>query len=62
MILPAHPDVSARWLRLQDQLAQTEDPDERGAIFEEMDEIEYEVGEAYICKMNAGRDAEDPLR
>ena len=52
MILPTHPDASARWLRLQDQLAQTEDHDERDTIFEEMDEIEYDLGEAYLLKLH----------
>ena len=56
MILPAHPDASARWLRLQGQLAQTEDPDERDAILEEMDEIEYGVGEAYIVPLRGDSD------
>ena len=52
MILPLDTDdtSSDRWLRLHDQLTQTEDPDERDAILEEMDEVEYELGEAFLAK------------
>ena len=42
------PPRPPRRLRLHEQLAQTEDPDERDAIFEEMDEIEYDLGESYL--------------
>lgn len=57
MILPAHPEdtPAVRWQRLHEQLGQTEDPDERDAILEELDEIEYELGERYLEELSNRR-------
>ncbi len=51
MILPTNDEGAAwaeRFNRLQDQLAVTDDPRERDAILGELDELEYEAGEAYL--------------